>query len=73
MSPEEQNRVVSYFNSTSNHNSFIIVNHIISVVSYFNSTSNHNELGYGCELGNVVSYFNSTSNHNSRRIVTYDD
>ena len=56
--------VVSYFNSTSNHNP-ISKNWTNSiVVSYFNSTSNHNtQLPQGPTLG-VVSYFNSTSNHN---------
>ena len=34
--------VVSYFNSTSNHNLNTPVKHKLSVVSYFNSTSNHN-------------------------------
>ena len=57
--------VVSYFNSTSNHNP-ISKNWTNSiVVSYFNSTSNHNtQLPQGPTLG-VVSYFNSTSNHNT--------
>ena len=34
--------VVSYFNSTSNHNGGLIGLSAGSVVSYFNSTSNHN-------------------------------
>ena len=38
-------RVVSYFNSTSNHNSADAEGPADGVVSYFNSTSNHN-LGY---------------------------
>ena len=34
--------VVSYFNSTSNHNAARAGNALAHVVSYFNSTSNHN-------------------------------
>ena len=34
--------VVSYRNSTSNHNSFATITLTVSVVSYRNSTSNHN-------------------------------
>ena len=34
--------VVSYFNSTSNHNALVITQFLVEVVSYFNSTSNHN-------------------------------
>ena len=37
--------VVSYFNSTSNHNKLGYGCELGDVVSYFNSTSNHN-LGY---------------------------
>ena len=37
--------VVSYFNSTSNHNKPLVDVSLVLVVSYFNSTSNHN-LGY---------------------------
>ena len=37
--------VVSYFNSTSNHNGLWLITLAFLVVSYFNSTSNHN-LGY---------------------------
>ena len=38
-----QNSVVSYRNSTSNHNSCLCINEETAVVSYRNSTSNHNE------------------------------
>ena len=56
--------VVSYRNSTSNHNGSVDVLPGRPVVSYRNSTSNHNE-GYD-EMKElyVVSYRNSTSNHN---------
>ena len=56
--------VVSYWNSTSNHNNWNFWNFHPLVVSYWNSTSNHN---YGSPydyLIAVVSYWNSTSNHN---------
>ena len=56
--------VVSYRNSTSNHNSFSILWKIISVVSYRNSTSNHNFTPRIDYSQGVVSYRNSTSNHN---------
>ena len=61
--------VVSYFNSTSNHNPG--VRHLSSgpVVSYFNSTSNHNKSSDARLQRVVVSYFNSTSNHNN---TSYD-
>ena len=35
-------RVVSYWNSTSNHNSYPLYSYWVQVVSYWNSTSNHN-------------------------------
>ena len=57
-------RVVSYRNSTSNHNKLDTPLSITEVVSYRNSTSNHNfgvVRHYSCL---VVSYRNSTSNHN---------
>ena len=56
--------VVSYRNSTSNHNHGPTTQRKGRVVSYRNSTSNHNS--YITEDGNgaVVSYRNSTSNHN---------
>ena len=56
--------VVSYRNSTSNHNSVFATESGILVVSYRNSTSNHNS-AFATESGIlVVSYRNSTSNHN---------
>ena len=56
--------VVSYRNSTSNHNFFSQCYGNLEVVSYRNSTSNHN--GGDCATCDirVVSYRNSTSNHN---------
>ena len=56
--------VVSYRNSTSNHNSGCDPSSPLYVVSYRNSTSNHNN--FEKRTGNffVVSYRNSTSNHN---------
>ena len=56
--------VVSYRNSTSNHNSSEVVFDEVVVVSYRNSTSNHNEIIEQKEPYCVVSYRNSTSNHN---------
>ena len=58
--------VVSYRNSTSNHNKLPIIMIIDGVVSYRNSTSNHNCTRSAVGLRIVVSYRNSTSNHNSR-------
>ena len=70
--------VVSYRNSTSNHNSFEITMVTRSVVSYRNSTSNHNNASVSRRASYVVSYRNSTSNHNtgptdqfSGRVVSY--
>ena len=60
-----QHYVVSYFNSTSNHNMLLFFIVYLLVVSYFNSTSNHNRGRGGSHFGTVVSYFNSTSNHNN--------
>ena len=57
--------VVSYRNSTSNHNKAGVMSEKSSVVSYRNSTSNHNEIEPLNAQRNVVSYRNSTSNHNS--------
>ena len=56
--------VVSYRNSTSNHNRVLnsLTKH--SVVSYRNSTSNHNFKSASESVASVVSYRNSTSNHN---------
>ena len=56
--------VVSYWNSTSNHNSCLCISEETAVVSYWNSTSNHNILPALYSLPSVVSYWNSTSNHN---------
>ena len=57
--------VVSYRNSTSNHNLRSYMDTQSAVVSYRNSTSNHNKCDWLREDGNVVSYRNSTSNHNN--------
>ena len=57
-------KVVSYRNSTSNHNSCLCISEETAVVSYRNSTSNHNYTPASCSRGCVVSYRNSTSNHN---------
>ena len=57
--------VVSYRNSTSNHNFTDIFFFQRSVVSYRNSTSNHNGSVDVLPGRPVVSYRNSTSNHNS--------
>ena len=68
-------RVVSYWNSTSNHNQARRMEYAERVVSYWNSTSNHNAEPIIFNLAHVVSYWNSTSNHNrlasrrSRRLV----
>ena len=59
--------VVSYRNSTSNHNLQPILYSLDKVVSYRNSTSNHNGDADLHHSGRVVSYRNSTSNHNFRR------
>ena len=56
--------VVSYRNSTSNHNAASIAGAGIIVVSYRNSTSNHNLGTVHLRTLRVVSYRNSTSNHN---------
>ena len=56
--------VVSYRNSTSNHNSSSYNTTRRSVVSYRNSTSNHNSGTTTPNSALVVSYRNSTSNHN---------
>ena len=57
--------VVSYRNSTSNHNGRHGHGGQRIVVSYRNSTSNHNGVNATMSGGSVVSYRNSTSNHNS--------
>ena len=59
--------VVSYRNSTSNHNLYRALSPLSTVVSYRNSTSNHNYRQIVEKAGNVVSYRNSTSNHNDVR------
>ena len=63
--------VVSYRNSTSNHNGSNETNMGESVVSYRNSTSNHNSFSDVVESITVVSYRNSTSNHNLVPLVVY--
>ena len=70
--------VVSYRNSTSNHNFFSQCYGNLEVVSYRNSTSNHNTLRRFLPAIRVVSYRNSTSNHNGsvdvlpgRPVVSY--
>ncbi len=57
--------VVSYRNSTSNHNTLRRFLPAIRVVSYRNSTSNHNGSVDVLPGRPVVSYRNSTSNHNA--------
>ena len=57
--------VVSYRNSTSNHNFFQFQCMGPIVVSYRNSTSNHNGGTRYSDWLEVVSYRNSTSNHNT--------
>ena len=56
--------VVSYRNSTSNHNLWTTKSASEIVVSYRNSTSNHNYEFTHNNYPYVVSYRNSTSNHN---------
>ena len=56
--------VVSYRNSTSNHNRRLTSPRSTRVVSYRNSTSNHNTNVCRRNVVRVVSYRNSTSNHN---------
>ena len=56
--------VVSYRNSTSNHNPPQAPVRERPVVSYRNSTSNHNFSTDSSSESGVVSYRNSTSNHN---------
>ena len=58
--------VVSYRNSTSNHNRLCGRYSATQVVSYRNSTSNHNTAMCYINGIEVVSYRNSTSNHNFR-------
>ena len=61
------NYVVSYRNSTSNHNNYRSNTACNLVVSYRNSTSNHNRAASSLPWLPVVSYRNSTSNHNHCR------
>ena len=75
---EFSTRVVSYRNSTSNHNTHVQKFNAVKVVSYRNSTSNHNPHLATQKFHGVVSYRNSTSNHNVRglylnsgRVVSY--
>ena len=64
------NAVVSYRNSTSNHNVAGAKIKRDFVVSYRNSTSNHNIEAVLLDCIGVVSYRNSTSNHNKGRCCT---
>ena len=65
--------VVSYRNSTSNHNGFGIRHVRRPVVSYRNSTSNHNGGSRYSDWLEVVSYRNSTSNHNPNFSIEFFD
>ena len=65
--------VVSYRNSTSNHNFTPRVDYSQGVVSYRNSTSNHNSLIGRRRFPFVVSYRNSTSNHNQGGAIAFND
>ena len=56
--------VVSYRDSTSNHNCAAAGSEPDKVVSYRDSTSNHNSVSMRIIAFNVVSYRDSTSNHN---------
>ena len=63
--------VVSYRNSTSNHNNVLYNTIRAAVVSYRNSTSNHNVFAASANFTLVVSYRNSTSNHNLATVNAY--
>ena len=63
--------VVSYRNSTSNHNGCGGPPAWPRVVSYRNSTSNHNLFRHRMKSPSVVSYRNSTSNHNEQICWSY--
>ena len=67
----ELDMVVSYRNSTSNHNGRVRTNELDTVVSYRNSTSNHNTLTLRSVSITVVSYRNSTSNHNNSVLLVF--
>ena len=62
--PLRKEPVVSYLDSTSNHNNITSIAIWTGVVSYLDSTSNHNPLLRRCQRRYVVSYLDSTSNHN---------
>ena len=64
--------VVSYRNSTSNHNSGTTTPNSALVVSYRNSTSHHTQNTRSIGRSIVVSYRNSTSNHNPESILKID-
>ena len=64
LNSEFDTAVVSYRNSTSNHNCARAISVHNIVVSYRNSTSNHNSHLWSSRSVCVVSYRNSTSNHN---------
>ena len=65
--------VVSYRNSTSNHNRVCGYSSGRRVVSYRNSTSNHNNVARIFSIVSVVSYRNSTSNHNQGGSIAFND
>ena len=65
--------VVSYRNSTSNHNEEGGQLFGSGVVSYRNSTSNHNNTASKHTEIPVVSYRNSTSNHNGENYLNTDE
>ena len=67
--PSGGRTVVSYRNSTSNHNGIIRGGMSRAVVSYRNSTSNHNRPSAPFRPRWVVSYRNSTSNHNGEHAL----
>ena len=69
---KDRNNVVSYRNSTSNHNITTRCCSCLRVVSYRNSTSNHNRKTYTDSLRLVVSYRNSTSNHNPLVVLHFN-
>ena len=62
--------VVSYRNSTTNHNMSGAAQGATGVVSYRNSTSNHNPPLHLSSDTDVVSYRNSTSNHNNTGVLS---
>ena len=65
--------VVSYFNSTSNHNGVAFDKSGSSVVSYFNSTSNHNILLrdiFAVRLF-LISILHQTTTDNIYKIIAY--